>query len=97
MIDAANGVLERDGAKVRIEPEIIKTDDWDQYYTKITSNILGNIGGTIGRIAESHIPMMVDKRQLADLTDVRNELVETGDYDASAFGGVAESDGRLYG
>lgn len=97
MIDAANEVLARDGEKVRIEPEIIKTDSWDQYYTKITSNILGNIGGTIGRIAESHIPMMVDKRQLADLTDIRDELVATGDYDVTAFDGVAEKDGRYYG
>lgn len=97
MIEAANLVLERNGEKVRIEPEIIKTDSWDQYYTKVTSNILGNIGGTIGRIAESHIPMMVDKRQLADLTDIRDELVATGEYDATAFEGVAENDGKYYG
>lgn len=97
MIDAANAVLERDGEKVRIEPEIIMTDSWDEYYAKITSNILGNIGGTIGRIAESHVSMLVNKRQVADLTSVRNELVATGKYDESAFEGVAEKDGAYYG
>lgn len=97
MIDAANEVLIRDGAKVRIEPEIIMTDSWDEYYTKITSNMLGNIGGTIGRIAESHVPMMVDKRVVADLTSVRNELVATGEYDAGAFEGVGEKNGAYYG
>ena len=44
MIDAANEVLERNNEKVRIEAEIIMTDSWDQYYTKVTSNILGKIG-----------------------------------------------------
>ena len=97
MIDAANGVLERDGEKVRIEAEIIMTDSWDQYYTKVTSNILGKIGGTIGRIAESHMPQMVNKNQIADLTEVRNALVETGEYAADAFEGVAVKDGKYYG
>ncbi len=97
MIDAANEVLKRDGQKVRIEPEIIKTDSWDNYYTKVTSNILGSIGGTIGRIAESHMPMMVDKRQVMDLTSIRDELVATGEYDASSFDGVAKNGGKYYG
>ena len=97
MIDAANCVLERYGEKVRIEAEIIMTDSWDQYYTKVTSNILGKIGGTIGRIAESHMPQMVNKNQIADLTEVRNALVETGEYAADAFEGVAVKDGKYYG
>ncbi len=97
MIDAANALLEAQGEKVRIEAEIIKTDSWDEYYTKVTSNLLGRIGGTIGRIAESHVPQMVSKNQLADLTDLRNELVATGEYDASAFEGVAVKDGKYYG
>ena len=97
MIDAANEVLERNNEKVRIEAEIIMTDSWDQYYTKVTSNILGKIGGTIGRIAESHMPQMVSKNQIADLTDIRDELVATGDYAADAFEGVAVKDGKYYG
>ncbi len=97
MIDAANALLEAQGEKVRIEPEIIMTDSWDEYYTKVTSNILGKIGGTIGRIAESHMPQMISKKQVADLTDLVNELVATGNYDASAFDGVALSDGKYYG
>lgn len=97
MIDAANKVLEEQGEKVRIQAEIIMTDSWDEYYTKITSNMMGKIGGTIGRIAESHVSLMVEKNRLADLTDLRNELVATGDYDASAFEGVAEKDGKYYG
>ncbi len=97
MIDAANALLKAQGEKVRIEAEIIKTDSWDEYYTKVTSNLLGRIGGTIGRIAESHVPQMVSKNQLADLTDLRNELVATGEYDETAFEGVAVKDGKYYG
>ena len=97
MIDAANEVLKEQGDKVKIEPEIIKTDSWDEYYTKITSNILGKIGGTIGRIAESHVPMMVSKKQTADLTDLVNELKATGEFNDGVFEGVAESGGKYYG
>lgn len=102
-IEAANAVLKAEDAKVVIEPEIIKTDSWDEYYTKITSNILGRIGGTIGRIAESHIPLMLSKNQAADVTDVVEELVSKVDakgkaeYNASAFEGVAKKDGKYYG
>ena len=97
MINAANEVLKEQGDKVKIEPEIIKTDSWDDYYTKITSNILGKIGGTIGRIAESHVPMMVSKKQTADLTDLVNELKATGEFNDGVFEGVAESEGKYYG
>lgn len=97
MIDAANDLLTKQGQKVRIEPEIIKTDSWDEYYTKITSNMVGRIGGTIGRIAESHIPLMVEKNQLQDLTSIRNELVATSQYNEDAFNGVAVKDGKYYG
>lgn len=97
MIDAANKVLEANGEKVRIQAEIIMTDSWDEYYTKITSNMMGKIGGTIGRIAESHVSLMVEKNRLADLTSIRDELVASGDYDASAFEGVAEKNGSYYG
>lgn len=102
-IEAANAVLKAEDAKVIIEPEIIKTDSWDEYYTKITSNILGRIGGTIGRIAESHIPLMLEKNQAADLTELVHELVNKKDengkdeYNASAFEGVARKGDKYYG
>ena len=70
MIEAANNILKANGDKVQIEPEIINTDSWDTYYTKITSNMIGHIGGTIGRIAESHVPGMIQKNQAADLTSL---------------------------
>ena len=38
-IDAANQLLAAQGEKIVIEPEIIKTDSWDEYYTKITTNM----------------------------------------------------------
>ena len=102
-IEAANQLLAAQGEKIVIEPEIIKTDSWDEYYTKITTNMIGRIGGTIGRIAESHIPLMMNKNQLADVTDLVNELLaetdENGEkvYNASAFDGVAKKDGKYYG
>lgn len=97
MIEAANEVLEEEEAGVVIEPEIIMTSSWDEYYTKVTSNMMGRIGGTIGRIAESHIPMMVEMNQLQDLTPLAEELMADEAYNASAFGGVAEVDGKYYG
>ena len=74
LIDAANGVLERDGESVRIEPELVVTSSWDEYYTKVSANIFGRTGGTIGRIAESHVPTLIDRGQAADLTDLRERL-----------------------
>lgn len=97
MIDAANAVLEANGEKVRIEAEIIMTDSWDEYYTKITSNMMGKIGGTIGRIAESHVALMVEKNRLADLSDIATNLINSGEYNSTVFGGVAEKDGKYYG
>ena len=97
MIDAANRVLQEQGEKIVIEPEIIRTDSWDEYYTKITSNIIGQIGGTIGRIAESHVPLMIDKRQVQDLTSVVEELKATGEFNEGVFEGVAKSGNSYYG
>ena len=102
-IEAANELLAAQGEKIVIEPEIIKTDSWDEYYTKITTNMLGRVGGTIGRIAESHVPLMLDKGQINDITGLVNELLEETDengkpvYNASAFDGVAKKDGKYYG
>lgn len=97
MIEAANQVLQDRGEKIVIQPEIIRTDSWDDYYTKITSNILGQIGGTIGRIAESHVPIMIDKRQVQDLTSLVEELKATGEFNEGVFEGVAKSNGHYYG
>ncbi len=102
-IEAANELLKAQGEKVVIEPEIIKTDSWDEYYTKITTNMLGRIGGTIGRIAESHIPLMMNKNQLRDVTSIVTELLNKKDengkaiYNASAFDGVAKNGDKYYG
>ena len=102
-IEAANNLLASQGEKIVIEPEIIKTDSWDEYYTKITTNMLGRIGGTIGRIAESHIPLMMNKNQLADVSNIVSDLLDEKDengkalYNASAFEGVAKKDGKYYG
>ena len=103
MIEAANNILKANGDKVQIEPEIINTDSWDTYYTKITSNMIGHIGGTIGRIAESDVPGMIQKNQAADLTSLRNEFVAMKDdegnplYNADTFEGVAKVDDKYYG
>ena len=94
MIDAANVLLEKEN--IRIEPEIIRTDSWDEYYTSVNANYAGRVGGTIGRIAESHIPNMIKKRQLQDLTSVYNEL-DMSKYNKDAFENVAKVDGKYYG
>ncbi len=97
MIEAANEVLEEEGANVAIEPEIIMTSSWDEYYTKVTSNMLGRVGGTIGRIAESHIPLMIERNQLQDVTSIVEELKAKDGYNAASFEGVAAKDGHYYG
>lgn len=96
MIDAANEVLEKNNEKVRIQAETIVTSSWDEYYAKVSSNIFGRTGGTIGRIAESHVPTMIQNGQAADLTEIKEELVSSGDYSEDFFGGVAEKDGKYY-
>lgn len=97
MIDAANEVLKANEEKVVIQPEIIETDSWDTYYTKISSNLIGNIGGTIGRIAESHVPLMIERTQARDLTALVEELKATNEFCDGIFEGVAENDGKYYG
>ena len=84
-IEAANALLARQGEKIIIEPETIKTDSWDEYYTKITTNMLGRIGGTIGRIAESHIPLMMNKSQLEDVSGIVEELLAQKDENGKAI------------
>ena len=93
-IDKANELLVDD--KIVIEPEIIQTDEWDKYYTKVASNIAGRVGGTIGRIAESHMPLMIKKGQVQDLTTVYESL-DMSKFNQSAFDGVAKNDGKYYG
>ncbi len=97
MIETANEILKEKGEKVRIAEETVPTESWDDYYMKVNSNILGEIGGTIGRIAESHIPLMVEKNQLRDLTSLKEKLVSEGAFPEEVFGGVAEKDGKYYG
>lgn len=98
MVKSANQLLAADNQKVKIELETIKVgSSWDDFYTKVTTNILTRKGGTIGRIAESHIPLMIKKNQIADLTDVANELIATNEYNNDSFGGVALNGGKYYG
>ncbi|MDR0832330.1 MAG: extracellular solute-binding protein [Bacillales bacterium] len=92
-IEAANELLEED--KIRIEPEIIMTDEWDKYYTKIASNMAGGVGGSIGRIAESHIPLMIKRNQLQDLTSIYEGLPKD-DYILGAFEGVAKNNNKYF-
>lgn len=94
MIDKANELLASE--HIKIETEIIQTDEWDKYYTKVASNMAGRVGGTIGRIAESHIPLMINKKQVQDLTSVYESL-DMSKYNASAFEGVAKNNGHYYG
>lgn len=93
-IDKANEILAEEN--IKIEPEIIQTDEWDKYYTKVASNIAGRVGGTIGRIAESHIPLMINKKQVQDLTSVYESL-DMSLYNPQAFEGVAKNNGKYYG
>ena len=96
-IAKANELMAADGIDIVIEKEVIKTDSWDDYYTKVAANLAGRTGGTIGRIAESHIPNMVAKGQLQDLTSIVEELKATGDYVNELFNGVAKKGETYYG
>lgn len=96
-IEMANKLMEQDGVKIKIKDEIIEATDWNTFATKINANMAGGVGGTIVRMAESHIAGMIEKRQLQELTSLKNELLATNKYDSSAFDGVATKDGKTYG
>lgn len=96
-IAKANELMAADGIDITIEKEVVKTDSWDEYYTKVAANLAGRTGGTIGRIAESHIPNMVAKGQLQDLSGIVNDLKATDKYVNESFEGVAKKDGKYYG
>lgn len=96
-IDMANQLMEADGVNVRIEKDIVRTSSWDEFFRKISTNMAGRVGGTIGRIAESHMPLLTSNNRLQDLTDIADDLKATGLYSESAFGGVSNVDGKTYG
>lgn len=97
-VEKANQLLEADGQKVRIEIESLKVgSSWDDFYAKVRTNIMTKKGGTIGRIAESHIPQMRKQNLIGELTDVATTLIDSGEYNTSAFNGVAREGNKYYG
>ena len=97
-VSKANELLEADNQKVRIEIETIQVgSSWDDFYNKVRTNILTNKGGTIGRIAESHMPKMRTGKLIGEVTELANELKATGEYNNSAFEGVAKEGDKYYG
>lgn len=96
-IAKANELMAKDGVKIKIKDEIIEATDWNTFATKINANMAGGSGGTIVRMAESHIAGMIAKKQLQDITSLKNELLATNEYDHTAFDGVATVDGKTYG
>lgn len=94
----ANELLAKDNKKIKIELEELKVgSSWDDYFAKVRTNILQKKGGTIGRIAESHMPQMRKQNLLGEVTDLANKLMETGEYNNDAFGGVAKEGNKYYG
>jgi hypothetical protein len=55
-IDAANLVLQQQGKNIVIEGVQVPANDWNDYYTKIVTQIAAGTGPDIGLIAESFMP-----------------------------------------
>ncbi len=94
MIDAANEVLFTE--RINISVQIIVAETWPDYYTKLASKMADRSGPTIGRIAESFIPQMIQMNQIVDLSDVVDDL-DMENYYEKAFEGVINQDGTYYG
>ena len=98
VVEKANELLEKDNVPVRIQLQALKVgSSWDDYYTRIAQDISAGRNATIGRIAESHMPKMRAANLSADITDLANKLIATGEYNTTPFSGVAKEGDKYYG
>ena len=97
MIEEANRQLEADGKNISIKINKVPCTGWPEYYQKVITQMAGGSAPDIGRIAESYMPMLINKGQVADLTDYMAEDFDMSRYYEKTFENSAFVDGRYYG
>lgn len=97
MIEAANQKLEADGKNIVIRINKVPCTGWPEYYQKVITQMAGGSAPDIGRIAESYMPMLIDKGQVTDLTDYVKKDLDLNQYYEKTFENSAYVDGRYYG
>ena len=80
MIDEANRQLEAEGKNIAIKINKVPCTGWPEYYQKVITQMAGGSAPDIGRIAESYMPMLINKGQVVDLTDYM-----ANDFDMSQY------------
>lgn len=94
MADAANEKLK--DKKISIKIQKINTNNWDEYYQKITAQMAAGNIPDIGRIAESLMPQVISKDQVVDLSTYINDI-DKSQYFEGLFNNAGNQDGKLYG
>ncbi len=94
VIEAANKKLAPQNIEIKINK--IPTSTWEPYYQKILTLIASGNAPDIGRIAESYLPILIEKNQIVEVTDKMGQI-DKEQYLDGAFSGAAFVDGRVYG
>ena len=97
MIEEANRQLEADGKNISIKINKVPCTGWPEYYQKVITQMAGGSAPDIGRIAESYMPMLINKGQVADLTDYMAEDFDMSRYYEKTFENSAFVVGHYYG
>ncbi len=95
-IDEANALLKAQGKNIVIEGVQLPVTDWNDYYTKVTTQIAAGTGPDIGLIAESFMPLCIDKGIALDITQYMDRI-NMDDYFAATFQNAAYQNERYYG
>lgn len=94
VIEAANKKLTANN--ITIKTNKIPTSTWEPYYQKVLTLIASGNGPDIGRIAESYMPILIQKNQVKEITPRLTEI-DTEKYFDNAFKGAAFTNGKAYG
>lgn len=93
-VDEANKLLAP--KKISIKIQNIPAAGWTEYYQKNVAQLAAGKSADIGRIAESLMPVVIDKEQVLDLTDRLSDL-DLAQYFETTFKNSAVRDGHTYG
>lgn len=95
MVEAANKQLAAENIEISISK--VNGTGWPEYYQKVVSQMAAGKSPDIGRIAESYMPTLISKGQVADLTDYLKNDFDMDNYYEKTFENSAYVDGHYYG
>ena len=94
VVEAANKKLATKNIAIKINK--IPTSTWEPYYQKMLTLVAAGSSPDIGRIAESYMPILIQKNQVLELTDKFKDI-DTTQYVENAFKGASFVNGKAYG